>query len=76
MLFGFETVSVVDLNYSKYFWEEWNKVKSFSSAWLGASGRISYNQSLSVVACEVKQERAKNCLYNERFFYYNRVNAA
>lgn len=69
MLFGFETVSIDSPDYGKFFWQEWNKNKSFSTAWLDASWRIYHNQAPSVVACGATAQEAQNRLYNERFFY-------
>ena len=68
MLFGFETVSWDDPNYGKYFWEEWNKNKSLSTAWLDASWRIATDQSPSVAAVGATQAEADDRLNNERFF--------
>ena len=34
MLFGFETVSADDPDYGRLVWDEWNRGKSFSTAWL------------------------------------------
>ena len=73
MLFGYETVSWDNPNYGKFFWEEWNKNKSFSTAWLDASWRIAHDQAPSVVACGATKEEAQNRLYNERFFSQDRV---
>lgn len=73
MLFGFETTSVDSPNYGKYFWEEWNKNKSFSTAWLDESWRISHNQEPSVVACGSTKDEAINRLFNERLFYWAHV---
>jgi hypothetical protein len=69
MLFGFETTSVDDPAYGKFFWEEWNKGKSFSQAWLDASWRISNRQSPSVVAAGSNAADAQARLFNERLFY-------
>lgn len=68
MIFGFETVSVDNPNYGRYFWEEWNNGKSFSQAWLDASWRIEQGQIASVCACASTQELARESLYNERAF--------
>ncbi len=68
MIFGFETVSVDDPNYGKYFWEEWNKGKSFSKAWLDSSWRISSQQAPSVCATGATAEEAQKRLTNERLF--------
>jgi hypothetical protein len=75
MLFGYETVSWDNPNYGKFFWEEWNKGKSFSTAWLDASWRIAHDQAPSVVACGATAEEAKNRLFNERYFYSGRVSS-
>jgi hypothetical protein len=73
MLFGFETVSWDDPNYGKFFWQEWNKNKSFSTAWMDASWRIAHDQAPSVVACGASEQEAKDRVYNERYFYGNPV---
>jgi hypothetical protein len=73
MLFGYETVSWDNPNYGKFFWQEWNKKKSFSTAWLDASWRIAHDQAPSVVACGATKEEAKNRVFNERYFYSGRV---
>ncbi|MEW2114180.1 DUF6345 domain-containing protein [Streptomyces sp. NPDC005474] len=66
MLFGFESESVDDPNYRKYFWEEWRKGKTFTQAWLDASWRISTAQAPSVAACGATREEAVNRLDSER----------
>ena len=76
MLFGFETVSVDDPNYGKFFWEEWRNGKSFSQAWLDASWRISHFQAPSVFACGASADEAKDRVYNERFFYPDRASTS
>jgi len=76
MLFGYETVSWDNPDYGKFFWEEWNKNKSFSTAWLDASWRIAHDQAPSVVACGATAEEAQNRLFNERSFYRDRVSNA
>jgi hypothetical protein len=68
MLFGFETTSVDNANYGRYFWEEWRKGKAFSTAWLDASWRISHNQVPTVVATGTNAAEALNRLNTERFF--------
>ncbi len=68
MIFGYETTSVDDPNYGKYFWEEWNKGKSFGKSWLDASWRISNQQTPVVCATGTTPEAAQNRLTNERFF--------
>lgn len=69
MVFGYETVSIDSPNYGKYFWEEWNKGKSLSTAFLDASWRINTGQSPAVVAFGTNQTEATNRLYNERYLY-------
>lgn len=76
MLFGYETVSWDDPNYGKFFWEEWNKGKSFSAAWLDASWRIAHDQTPTVVACGATAEEAQNRLFNERYFSRDAVSNA
>jgi hypothetical protein len=71
MLFGFETTSYDDPNYGKYFWEEWNKAKSFSAAWLDASWRIAHDQAPSVAAVGATADEAKDRVFNERYFYHD-----
>lgn len=68
MLFGYETTSIDDPNYGKFFWEEWNKGKSFTRAFLDASWRISHSQVPVVMAAGVDSADAVNRLNNERFF--------
>ncbi|HEX8427283.1 MAG TPA: DUF6345 domain-containing protein [Hymenobacter sp.] len=69
MLFGFETVSVDNANYGKFFWEEWSKNKSFSTAWMDASWRISHNQVPTVVATGATAAEAQQRVFNERNFF-------
>ncbi len=73
MLFGYETTSVDNPNYGKFFWEEWNKGKSLSTAFLDASWRISHNQAPAVVACGSTQQEANDRLNNERLLYWEAV---
>jgi Family of unknown function (DUF6345) len=68
MIFGFETVSYDNPNYGKFFWEEWNKGKSFSTAWLDASWRIAHNQGPTATACGATQQEAQDRVFNERSF--------
>lgn len=67
MLFGFETVSWDNPNYGKFFWEEWRKNKSLSTAWLDSSWRIAHDQAPSVVACGATAQEAQDRLFNERY---------
>lgn len=75
MLFGYETVSVDNPNYGKYFWEEWNKNKSLSTAFLDASWRISHHQAPSVVACGATRDEAIDRVFNERYLYWGSVSS-
>ena len=69
MVFGYETVSIDNPNYGKFFWEEWNKGKSLSTAFLDASWRVNTGQSPAVVAFGANQTEATDRLYNERYLY-------
>jgi hypothetical protein len=69
MIFGFEGNSYDNANYGNFFWQEWNNNKSFSTAWLDSSWRISSNQSPTVVACGATQHEAQDRLFNERNFF-------
>lgn len=73
MIFGYDSNSVDNKNYGKYFWSEWNKKKSFSRAFMDASWRISTNQRPSVAACGASRDEAKNRVYNERLLYWGSV---
>jgi uncharacterized protein DUF6345 len=73
MLFGFETTSVDDPNYGKFFWEQWNRPQPFWQAWCDASWRISHSQAPSVVAVGADQADATNRLWNERLLYWEHV---
>jgi hypothetical protein len=76
MIFGYETVSVDDGNYGRNFFQEWNKGKSFSTAFLDASWRISTAQEPSVVACGASQAEASARVFNEREFYGGRADTS
>jgi Family of unknown function (DUF6345) len=69
MLFGYETTSVDDPDYGKFFWEEWKTGKSFSRAFLDASWRISHDQIPSVMAVGENVEDARQRLNSERQFW-------
>lgn len=68
MIFGYETTSVDDPNYGKYFWEEWNKGKTFAQSWLDASRRISNQQAPAVCATGATAQEALGRLNKERLF--------
>ncbi len=68
MLFGYETTSVGDPNYGRYFWEEWKKGKTFARAFLDASWRISHSQVPVAMAVGANASEAARRLNTERFF--------
>jgi hypothetical protein len=68
MLFGYETTSVDDPNYGKFFWDEWKKGKTFARAFLDASWRISHSQVPVAMAVGANASEAINRLNSERFF--------
>jgi hypothetical protein len=68
MLFGYETTSVDDPNYGKFYWEEWRKGKPFARSFLDASWRISHNQVPVVMASGSNQSEAINRLNYEKYF--------
>ena len=69
MIFGYETTSVDHAEYGSRFWNEWNKGKSFTQAFLDASWSISTGQAPSVCACGVDAADALNRLNTERNFF-------
>ncbi|MBI5896056.1 MAG: hypothetical protein HZB24_08655, partial [Desulfobacterales bacterium] len=68
MLFGYETTSVDDPDYGKFFWEEWKKGKTFARAFLDASWRISHDQVPVAMSVGANANEAINRLNTERFF--------
>ena len=76
MLFGFETTSVDNADYGRFFWEEYNQPKSFANAWLDASWRISQSQEPSVVAAGATADEATARLDNERTLEWGHVSNA
>ena len=68
MMFGYETTSVDDPNYGKFFWDEWKKGKTFARAFLDASWRISHDQVPVVMAAGANSSEAVSRLNGERFF--------
>lgn len=73
MVFGYETTSIDSDDYGRYFWEEWNKGKTLSQAFMDASWRINTGQSPAVVAFGTNSTDASNRLYNERYLYAGSV---
>jgi hypothetical protein len=76
MMFGFETTSVDSPDYGSNFWNEWNKNKSLSTAWLDASWDIDHAQAPSVVASGATQAEATDRVFNERLMYPDHVSTA
>ncbi|MBK6546018.1 MAG: hypothetical protein IPG12_12200 [Saprospiraceae bacterium] len=68
MMFGYETTSIDDPNYGKFFWDEWKKGKTFARAFLDASWRISHGQVPVVMAVGANANEAIHRLNNERLF--------
>ncbi len=73
MLFGFETTSVDHADYGRFFWEEYNRPKSFARAWLDASWRISQAQEPSVVAAGANDQETGARLEHERLLEWGHV---
>jgi hypothetical protein len=73
MLFGFETTSVDHAGYGRFFWEEYNRPKSFARAWLDASWRISQAQEPSVVAVGANGQETNARLEQERLLEWGHV---
>jgi hypothetical protein len=73
MIFGYDTTSIDSPNYGKFFWEEWNKNKTFKTAFLDASWRISHGQSPCLVAFGSTQSEAINRRDTERYLYWSSV---
>ncbi len=73
MLFGFETTSVDHADYGRFFWEEYNRPKSFARAWLDASWRISQAQEPSVVAAGANGQETNARLEQERSLEWGHV---
>lgn len=76
MIFGYETVSVDDGSYGRNFFDEWRTGKSFGTAFLDGSWRISHHQEPSVVACGATQAEASDRVFHERFFDAGRASTA
>jgi hypothetical protein len=76
MIFGYETTSVDNGNYGRFFFEEWNRGKSFSTAFLDASWRISTSQEPSVAAFGASQAEASSRVFNERNFSGDRADGS
>ena len=76
MIFGYETLMVDHAGYGRIFFDEWNKNKSLSTAFLDASWRISTGQEPAAVACGATQSEASSRVFNERFFYTGRASTS
>lgn len=68
MIFGYETTSIDNPNYGKYFWDEWKKGKTLARAFLDASWRISHDQVPVVMAVGADASEANNRLNTEKSF--------
>lgn len=73
MIFGYDTTSIDSPNYGKFFWEEWNKNKTFKQAFLDASWRVNNYQSPVVMAFGATASEAASRRDNERFLYADAV---
>jgi Family of unknown function (DUF6345) len=76
MIFGYETLMADSGDYGKFFFEEWNRPKSFSSAFMDASWRISTNQVPVVSATGVTQAEASDRVFNESRFQGDRADTS
>jgi len=76
MIFGYDTDSIDSPNYGKYFWEEWNKGKTFKKAFLDASWRIYHGQSPCMVAFGSTQSDAISRRDNEKTMYWGSVSSS
>ena len=75
MVFGYDTSTIDSPDYGKFFWEEWNKGKSLTSAFLDASWRISHEQSPCVVAFGADSTEASQRRETERVLGWGAVTA-
>lgn len=73
MIFGYQSNSVDNANYGKFFGTNWNAGQSFSTAWLNASWAISRNQIPTACAMGATAQEAQNRLFNERLFEWGSV---
>ncbi|WP_221394160.1 DUF6345 domain-containing protein [Dyadobacter sp. NIV53] len=73
MIFGYQSNSVDNPNYGRYFGNNWNAGQKFSEAWLNASWAISHNQIPTATAMGSTPEEAQNILFNERYFEWGGV---
>lgn len=76
MMFGFETTSVDHEGYGRFFWEEYNRPKSFARSWLDASWRISHGQEPAVVAVGANAQETQARLDGERQLEWGHVSNA
>lgn len=73
MIFGYQSNSVDNPNYGKFFGQNWNAGQKFSEAFINASWAISHNQIPTVCAMGANKQEADNILYNERNFQWGAV---
>lgn len=76
MIFGYRDNTVDSPHYGEYFWQEWNKEKSFTLAFLDASWRINQGQSPAVLAFGPTQDEALSRRDTERMLYWDPVQSA
>ncbi len=69
MIFGYESPSLDSPNYGQFFWEEWNKNKSLSTAFLDASWRICRQQTPVVLAFGATDNEASARRDGERLLF-------
>lgn len=75
-IFGYETVSVDNPNYGRFFWEEYSKGKVNSYAFLDASWRINTGQVPVAVAFGASSSEASSRLDSERGLHWGAVSNA
>ena len=73
MIFGYQSNSIDNPNYGKFFGQNWNAGQKLSEAFINASWAISRNQIPVVCAMGANKQEADNILYNERNFQWGAV---
>ncbi|WP_328492992.1 DUF6345 domain-containing protein [Streptomyces sp. NBC_00414] len=73
MIFGFETTSIDNPDYGRFFWEKWRAGQTFCEAWLNASWDIYHGQAPSVATTGATQAEAVARLDSERTLYRDHV---
>lgn len=75
MVFGWDTPSIDSAHYGQYFWEEWNKNKSLSTAFLDASWKVLHEQVPAVAAFGATESEAVTRRDRERYLYSEAVSS-